>query len=106
MGDESKLHLVNWNQVCCPLRSDGLGIQKLHKFNQAFLRKWLWRYANESEALWYKIIKAKYEDQDGGWCTEVSSSHDVGLWKHIRQGWNFFANGIRFEVGMGSKVCF
>jgi hypothetical protein len=30
----------------------------------------------------------------------------VGLWKHIRQGWNFFANGIRFEVGMGSKVCF
>jgi hypothetical protein len=26
MGDESKLHLVNWNQVCRPLRSGDLGI--------------------------------------------------------------------------------
>jgi hypothetical protein len=107
MGDEPKLHLVSWNQVCRPLHSGGLGIRKLHKFNQALLGKWLWRYANESEALWYKIIRAKYEDKDGGWCTkEVSSSYGVGLWKHIRQGWNSFANGIRFEVGLGSKVRF
>jgi hypothetical protein len=107
MRDEPKLHLVSWNQVCRPLRSGGLGIRKLHEFNQALLGKWLWRYTNESEALWYKIIRAKYEDQDGGWCTkEVSSSYGVGLWKHIHQGWNFFAKGIRFEVGIGSKVRF
>jgi hypothetical protein len=79
----------------------------LHEFNQALLGKWLWRYTNESEALWYKIIRAKYEDQDGGWCTkEVSSSYGVGLWKHIHQGWNFFAKGIRFEVGIGLKIRF
>jgi hypothetical protein len=69
--------------------------------------KWLWRYATETEALWHKIIKAKYEDQDGGWGSkEVSGPYGVGLWKHIRRGWDTFSKGLRFEVGIGSKVRF
>jgi hypothetical protein len=28
----------------------------------------------------------------------------VGLWKHIRRGWDTFAKGLRFKVGVGSKV--
>jgi hypothetical protein len=66
MGDDKKLNLVSWNQVCHPLRAGGLGIRNVYKFNQALMGKWLWRYATEREALWRKIIKAKYEDQDGG----------------------------------------
>ena len=69
--------------------------------------KWLWRYATEREALWHKIIKAKYEDQDGGWCSkEVSGPYGVGLWKHIRRGWDTFSKGVSFEVGIGLKVHF
>jgi hypothetical protein len=70
MGGEQKLHLVNWNQVCHPVWVGGLGIQNVHKFNQALLGKWLWRYANQHETLWYKIIKAKYDEQEGGWCSK------------------------------------
>jgi hypothetical protein len=107
MGDDKKLHFVSWNQVCRPLRAGGLGIRNVYKFNQALMGKWLWRYATEREALWYKIIKAKYEDQDGGWCSkEVSGPYGVGLWKHIRRGWDTFSKGLRFEVGIGSKVRF
>jgi hypothetical protein len=51
MGDEKKLHFVSWNQVCCPLRAGGLGIQSVLKSNKALLGKWLWRYATEKEAL-------------------------------------------------------
>ena len=71
MGDEHKMHLVSWNQICHPLRAGGLGIRNIHKFNKALLRKWLWRYTTESETLWYKIIKDKYEYQPGGWCSKV-----------------------------------
>jgi hypothetical protein len=91
MRDDQKLHFISWNQICGPLRAKGLGIRNVHKFNQALMGKWLWRYVTEREALWHKIIKAKYEDQDGGWCSkEVSGPYGVGLWKHIRQGWDIF----------------
>jgi hypothetical protein len=107
MGNEKKLHLVSWNLVCRPLRAGGLGIQNVLKFNKALLGKWLWRYATERKALWYKVIKEKYEEQDGGWCSkEVSGPFGVGLWKHIRQGWDLFARNVRFEVGLGSKILF
>jgi hypothetical protein len=107
MGDEPKMHLVNWDQVCRPIRAGGLGIRNVLKFNKALFGKWLWRYATESEALWYKIIKEKYEEQDGGWVSkEVSGSFVVGLWKHIRRGWDLFAQNVRFEVGIGSKIRF
>ena len=29
MGDEHKMHLVNWNQVCRPIRDGGLGIRNV-----------------------------------------------------------------------------
>ena len=107
MGDEPKMHLVNWDQVCSPLRAGGLGIRNVLKFNKALLGKWLWRYATKSEAFWYKIIKEKYEKQDGGCCSkEVSGPFGVGLWKHIKCGWDLFAQNVRFEVGIGLKIRF
>jgi hypothetical protein len=107
MRDEQKMHLVSWNQIYRPLRAGGLGIRNIHKFNRALLGKWLWRYATENEALWYKIIKDKYEDQPGGWCSkEVTGPFGVGLWKHIRRGCDTFAQNVRFEVGLGSKILF
>jgi hypothetical protein len=45
--------------------------------NQALLGKWFWRYANENEALWYKIIKAKYDEQEGGWCSKEVSGEEI-----------------------------
>jgi hypothetical protein len=79
----------------------------VHKFNQALLGKWLWKYVTENVALWYKIIKVKHEEHDGGWCLkEVLGPYGVGLWKHIRRGWDTFVKGLRFKVGVGSKVHF
>jgi uncharacterized protein (DUF779 family) len=30
----------------------------------------------------------------------------VGVWKHIRRGWEKFRNFVRFEVGSGSNISF
>jgi hypothetical protein len=107
IGDEAKFHLVNWNKICTPLHAGGLGVYNFIRFNRALLGKWLWRYGREREALWRLVIDAKFESLKGGWCSkEVSSSFGVGVWKHIRRGWEKFRNSVRFEVGNGSHISF
>jgi hypothetical protein len=71
------------------------------------MRKWLWRYGREREALWRLVIDAKFESLKGGWCSkEVSGSFGVGVWKHIRKGWEKFRNFVLFEVGNGTHISF
>jgi hypothetical protein len=85
----------------------GLGVRNLIHFNQALLGKWLWRFANEEEAWWRKLVVAKYDKMRGGWCSkEVGGSHGLGLWKSIRRGWDTFKHYVRFEIGNGSRVLF
>jgi hypothetical protein len=78
--DEAKFHLVNWNRICTPIKSGGLGVQNFIQFNQALLGKWLSRYAREREAFWRLVIEAKFESLRGGWCSkEVLATFGVGV---------------------------
>jgi hypothetical protein len=60
IGEGKKFHLINWHQVCQPLKSGGLGFQNIRVFNRALLGKWLWRYGTETDAFWRSIIFSKY----------------------------------------------
>ena len=104
--DEShKFNLVNWAQVCSPLKSGGLGVRNLRKFNQTLLNKWLWRYSTETNHLWWRVIEIKYGNIWGGWCTkEVTAAYGVSLWRTIWQGWTAFFKSIIFKVGNGNRI--
>ena len=107
LGDEPKFHLVNWSTSCTPLSSGGLGIRNLRTFNVALLGKWLWRFGQESDALWHQVIEAKYGCDWGGWCfCPFSGPHGVSLWKNIRRGWPSLSRFFLYEIGDGSKVRF
>ena len=65
----------------------GLGIRWLGNFNSTLLGKWLWRYGLETDALWRRVIEAKYGNILGDWCTKkVTSPYGVNLWRYIRNG--------------------
>ncbi|XP_050252211.1 uncharacterized protein LOC126698794 [Quercus robur] len=99
-----------WNPVLEKMErrlNGGLGIQRLRQFNYALLDKWLWRYRTERNALWRKVIEAKYGDGRGGWCTKpVTGTYGVSVWKSIRSGWMDFSKFLQFDVGDGTRVKF
>ena len=41
----------------------------------------------ETDALWKRVIEAKYGNSWGGWCMKkVISPYGVSLWRYIRSG--------------------
>ncbi|KAG2707779.1 hypothetical protein I3760_05G162800 [Carya illinoinensis] len=107
VGDEFKFHLVKWKQVCRSISGGGLGVRNLRVFNRALLGKWLWGFAREPDSLWKLVIEKKYGGLWGDWCTrEVNGAHGVGLWKHIRRGWEVFNRFVRIQVGIGTRIKF
>ncbi|RVW76760.1 hypothetical protein CK203_050518 [Vitis vinifera] len=70
-------------------RKGGLGVKCLSSLNKALSCKWSWRFANERGALWNQVIRGKYGEEQGGWCSkEVKGGYGVGLWKAIRREWH------------------
>ena len=85
----------------------GLGVKSLAMLNKALLGKWSWRYANEKEAFWNQVIRGKYGEERGGWCSrEVRDGYGVGPWKAIRKLGNLVSSRISFVVGNGQRVSF
>ena len=69
-----KYPLVAWENVCSPIVVGGLGTRNVVSFNQALLRKWLWRiwrYGHEVNHLWRRVISTKYGEDQGEWSTKV-----------------------------------
>ncbi|XP_058741725.1 uncharacterized protein LOC131614114 [Vicia villosa] len=113
--EKRKIHWISWKEVCLPLEKGGFGLRSLEEFNIALLLKWNWRILKASNSLWYRVLKARYEN--------INLKALVGEPKHIpranRSVWwsnilslrkylpkGFFANNIKFEVGRGHSIPF
>ena len=82
-------------------------MRNLVLMNSALLCKWNWRYANEREAFWRRVISHKYGEEDGGWrAREVNERYGVGLWKAIRNEWLLLDGRLAYHVGSRQRVRF
>ncbi|KAK5786930.1 hypothetical protein PVK06_041580 [Gossypium arboreum] len=55
-----KMAKVNWKQICRPKENEGARVVNLEIKNKALLAKWRWRVIVDKNALWSKVILAKY----------------------------------------------
>ena len=80
----------------------GRAIRDLRYFNEALLGKWLWTFGYEREALWRRVIRAKYGAEEGDWCSNfVLGSYGVSLWKTIVVVGLLFLTTFSFRLEMG-----
>ena len=102
-----KTHLVNWKTVCTEKKKGGLGLRRLSILNKALMCKWCWRFANERDSHWRKVIRCKFGEDYGGWCSgDINGGFGVGLWKEIRKEWPQLLQNTYPALGNGSRINF
>ena len=81
----------------------GLGIGKLKEKNKA----WLWRFPNEQESLWAKVIKSKFGLHNNRWDSGLANICTYrSLWKFISSLYEEFGHLASFKVGNGRRIRF
>ena len=58
--EEAKMHWVSWDRVCRSKKYGGLGLSKLRICNVVLLAKWGWRFKNNRDSVWCKVVEAFY----------------------------------------------
>ena len=73
---------VKWSKACQQRKNGGLGIIGIEDMNVSLLAKWIWRFKNEEEALWGKVIRSIHGENGGMNDDEVKKMHPC-TWKSI-----------------------
>ena len=58
-----------------------MGVRRLGEFNTSLLGKWCWRMLIDKEGLWYRVLKARYEELGGR--LRERGRHDSLWWRSI-----------------------
>ena len=82
-------------------------LKSFSKLNKALLSKWSWRFANDINELWRKVICCKFGESIGGWHTrDIKGSYGTSLWKEISKEWLFLSQNAVFVLGDGRRINF
>lgn len=67
--------------------------------NIALFAKWLWRFGAHKNAVWWRLIAAKYEEDRLGWSSRMSVGLvGCGVWKGIMLVEEEFFELVKFKV--------
>ena len=113
-AEKRKMHLVDWKSICSPKKLGGLGIADLKIKNRALLNKWLWRFSEEEDSYWRKVIVEKYNIQNNSLLPlGINKRRCSNLWWKIIEpvyvenpDFNKVKDGLRMEVGDGALINF
>ena len=105
--EEQSRHLISWTILSRPKEVGGLGMGNLKLKNVSLLAKWLWRFPLESEALWCRIIKAKYGLKQNNWDPAGHSASTCRCpWKSIFSVADQFCSSTKWVIGDGTIIQF
>ncbi|GKB70074.1 RNA-directed DNA polymerase, eukaryota, reverse transcriptase zinc-binding domain protein [Tanacetum coccineum] len=86
---------VKWSNVLADKENGGLGVSSLFALNRGLMMKWVWRFFNQKDSLWAKVIKAIH-GEDG----KVDMVHNTGA----RTCWTYIINEIRVLKNQGVNI--
>ncbi|PWA47507.1 RNA-directed DNA polymerase, eukaryota [Artemisia annua] len=111
---ERKLHWIAWNRVLSSRDSGGLGVGSMAAFNKALLFKWIWRFRDNPNALWARIVTSIHGGRgEGGSRPSFSRFGGLSPWVNIGRAMEQLVvkglhldNFCRIKVGIEDKTSF
>ena len=70
---------MKWKVVITDKKVGGMGIKNLKVQSKALRMKWLWKFANENQMLWKRVISAEYEGEVMLMTKEVTTTYGLSL---------------------------
>ncbi|QHO47257.1 Putative ribonuclease H protein [Arachis hypogaea] len=101
-----KIHLINWKDLSKPKASGGLGIRHNRDVNQAFIMKNGWGLVERKDALWARVIRAKYNYGSDLLPRVERKNKSSNLWKGICLAWKGVEKNHIWRIGDGSSIKF
>ncbi|KAJ0929069.1 putative reverse transcriptase zinc-binding domain-containing protein [Helianthus annuus] len=111
-GMGQKLRWIKWEKILKPKDFGGIGIGGIRDFNLAMISKWWWRFKDDPNQLWAKVVYSIHYSKSENKLIPGKASMP-GVWKDIGSVDKILANiGIQIHdklkvaVGDGSSVRF
>ncbi|GJT06102.1 hypothetical protein Tco_0840564 [Tanacetum coccineum] len=82
LDDEKKMVWVSWQKIMSSTKNGGLGVESIKAKNMGLMGKWKWRFLNESDALWKRVI-VEFHGVNGGFDQTTSYMRNSGTWASI-----------------------
>lgn len=58
--EKRTMHLITWEVLCRPKQRSSLGLKRAAFMNKALIAKLTWRLFTEEDAIWSRVLRAKY----------------------------------------------
>ena len=105
--------LISWEVIQKPKHLGGLGVGDLVVKNAALLFKWWWRYLDDGDALWKKVISSNHYLNQNNLVNGAEAGTQAGVWVQIMSVPDMsseisevISRGLWRRVGRGNATLF
>lgn len=100
------MHWVGWGKITKPKKEGGLGLHSTKGRHLALLANLNWRFHNEKDALWRKVLEKKYLIPHRLASKAKDKMQCSRNWLAMRKGRDIFKAGSRWVLGRESNLNF